>query len=259
MSGLSSSLGDSIGWMLLRSLWQGTAVAMALALALRLLRRAPAQARYLAACVAMALMLVLPVTAIGRPKAIATVVPAPRARDSQLPRAEDPADLEFYIAPALRPWRTRIVSIFPAIVGLWMTGAGVLSLRLLGSWVLARQWVRRDTRPLVCPLIDRLKERMGIRRAVTLLESARVEVPMVSGWLHLTAEKAERHPRAVVRAGKAAGGSPYRSSETRADGEPYARNLEEFARLPGGARGCQQSRPRDRPYIPKNRAWFKSR
>ncbi len=48
---------------------------------------------------------------------------------------------------------------------------------------MAREWVRRDTRPLVCPWIDRLKERMGIRRAVTLLESARVEVPMVSGWL----------------------------------------------------------------------------
>ena len=43
--------------------------------------------------------------------------------------------------------------------------------------------MRRDTRPLVCPWIDRLKERMGIRRAVALLESARVEVPMVVGWL----------------------------------------------------------------------------
>ncbi len=183
MNGLSSSLVDTIGWMLLDSLWQGAAVAMALALALRLLRRAPAQARYLAACVAMALMPVLPVTSVGRQKAIPPVVPAPRARDPQLPRAEEPADLKVYSALALRPWRTRIVSIFPAIVELWMTGAGVLSLRLLGSWVLARQWVRRDTRPLVYPWIDRLKERMGMRRAVVLLESARVEVPMVSGWL----------------------------------------------------------------------------
>ena len=64
-----------------------------------------------------------------------------------------------------------------------MTGAGVLSLRLLGGWASARRWVRRDTRPVVCPWIDRLKERMGIRRAVALLESARVEVPMVVGWL----------------------------------------------------------------------------
>jgi beta-lactamase regulating signal transducer with metallopeptidase domain len=183
VSGLCSSLVDTIGWMLLHSLWQGAAVAMALGLALHLLRTAPAQARYLAACVGMALMIVLPVTAVGRPNAIRSVIPAPRARDAQLLRADEPADLEVCSAPALRPWRTRIVPIFPAIVGLWMTGAGVLSLRLLGGWVLARQWVRRDTRPLVCPSIDRLKERMGIRRAVALLESARVEVPMVSGWL----------------------------------------------------------------------------
>ncbi len=82
MSGLSSSLVDMIGWILLHSLWQGAAVAMALVLALRLLRMAPAQARYLAACVAMALMLVLPLTAVGRPEAIHSVVPAPRAKAS---------------------------------------------------------------------------------------------------------------------------------------------------------------------------------
>jgi beta-lactamase regulating signal transducer with metallopeptidase domain len=183
VSGFSSFWVDTIGWMLLHSLWQGAVVAMALALVLRLLRRAPAQARYLAACFAMALMIVLPVAAVRGPEVIPWAVPAPRARDPQPPRAEEPADPEVYSTPALRPWQTRIVPIFPAIVGLWMTGAGVLSLRLLGGWVLARQWVRRDTRPLVCPWIDRLKERMGLRRAVALLESARVEVPMVVGWL----------------------------------------------------------------------------
>jgi beta-lactamase regulating signal transducer with metallopeptidase domain len=183
MSGLSSSGVDAIGWMLLHSLWQGAAVAIALALALLFLCRAPAQARYLAACGAMALMIALPAVAVWRPRAIPSVVPAPRPIDPQPTTAEGTVSTKLDSTPAPRSWRTRIVTIFPAIIGLWMTGAGVLSLRLLAGWVLARQWVRRDARPLVCPWIDRLKERMGIRRAVALLESARVEVPMVGGWL----------------------------------------------------------------------------
>ncbi len=183
MSGLSSSGVDAIGWMLLHSLWQGAAIAIALALVLLFLCRAPAQARYLAACGAMALMIALPAAAVWRPRAILSVVPAPRPIDPQPTTAEGTVSTKLDSTPAPRPWRTRIVTIFPAIVGLWMTGAGVLSLRLLGGWVLARRWVRRDTRPLVWPWINRLKERMGIRRAVAFLESASIEVPMVIGWL----------------------------------------------------------------------------
>ena len=136
MSGLSSSWVDAIGWMLLHSLWQGAAVAMALALVLRLLRRAPAQARYLAACVAMVLMIVLPVAAVGRPRGDPFGGSRP-SRDGS-PAADGPRNRpipKLDSTPALRPWQTRIVPIFPAIVGLWMAGAGVFSLRLLGGWV----------------------------------------------------------------------------------------------------------------------------
>ena len=176
--------------MLLHSLWQGAVVAMALGLVLRLLRRAPAQARYLAACMAMALMVALaggfPPAAGGDP-----FCGARRPARWSLPRCrQDWPSPSTTGTPALARRRIRFVDrlrpIFPAIVGLWMAGAGVLSLRLLGGWVQARRWVRRDTRPLAGPWIDRLdrlKERMGLRRVVVLLESARVEVPMVVGWL----------------------------------------------------------------------------
>ena len=76
--------------------------------------------------------------------------------------------------------------MLPAIVSLWMAGVAVFSMRLLGGWIQARRWVRHDTRPMTDPWIDRverLKERLGVHRAVALLESARVEVPMVVGWL----------------------------------------------------------------------------
>src|SRR5262249_18465121 len=76
--------------------------------------------------------------------------------------------------------------MLPAIVACWMAGVGLCSLRLLGGWFQARLWVRHQTRLMAAPWpgrIERLKERLGVRGVVALLESARVEVPMVVGWL----------------------------------------------------------------------------
>jgi beta-lactamase regulating signal transducer with metallopeptidase domain len=188
-SPLSSSWVDAIGWMLLHSLWQAAVVAIALDVVLRFLRQAPARARYLAACLAMTLIVALPAASLRRPEMIPSVEPTARVVDPEEPvrgfvfpeivetRATRPPGLSF--VGRLRP-------MLPTIVGLWMVGTGVFSLRLLGGWILARRWVRRDARPLAGPWIDRLgrlKERMRVARAVRLLESARIEVPMVVGWL----------------------------------------------------------------------------
>jgi bla regulator protein BlaR1 len=178
VSASSSHWGDPIGWMLLHSSWQGAVVAMALALALRFFRSAPAQARYLAACVAMALMIALPAATV-----IPSVAPVSHAIDGRRPLSEVLAAHDVYRIFVARSWLTWIIPNFPTIVGLWMAGAGIFSVRLLGGFVLARRWMRRDSRPLVWPSIDRLKERMGVGQAVALLESARVDAPMVIGWL----------------------------------------------------------------------------
>jgi beta-lactamase regulating signal transducer with metallopeptidase domain len=174
--------------MLLHSLWQDAVIAMALGLLLRLLRRAPAQSRYLAGCVAMALMVGLPAGSFRRPEASPSTLPAPHAAATATTPA--PAIPQLGSSPRSRAIESRSIDrlrpIFPAIVGLWMAGAGVFSLRLLGGWVQARRWVWRDTRPLDGPWIDRIdriKQRLGLRRVVVLLESARIEVPMVVGWL----------------------------------------------------------------------------
>jgi beta-lactamase regulating signal transducer with metallopeptidase domain len=176
--------------MLLHSLWQGAVVAMGLAVVLCVLRRAPAQARYLGACAAMILIVALPVATLRpsnerqrepRPHRDATAAPAivvtmtPIAPD----RTSTPRLAELRAAEQLKP-------MLPAIVGLWIAGVGVFSLRLVGGWVQARCWVRNRTQPRAehwPERVERLKERLGIRRAVALLDSVRVEVPMVVGWL----------------------------------------------------------------------------
>src|SRR2546423_14919420 len=56
---LGSPLGQAIGWALLHLLWQGLLVAAILAATLALLSKQSANARYLASCGALALLVVL--------------------------------------------------------------------------------------------------------------------------------------------------------------------------------------------------------
>src|SRR5216110_176857 len=56
---LAGPLGKAIGWALLHLLWQGVLVAAILATTLALLSKQSANARYLASCGALALLIVL--------------------------------------------------------------------------------------------------------------------------------------------------------------------------------------------------------
>jgi beta-lactamase regulating signal transducer with metallopeptidase domain len=180
----------TIGWTLLHSLWQGAGVAIVLALVLGVLRRAPSSARYLAACAGMMVMVALPVLALLRsgapdlrPRVDEGAAAGPPAIATRTAVVLDPGSIAAPDGPRIVG---RVEPMLPAIVALWMAGVGGCSLRLLGGWVQARRWARQHTRPLADPWPDRvarLKERLGIRRAVTLLESARIEVPMVVGWV----------------------------------------------------------------------------
>src|SRR4030042_583129 len=61
---LSHQVVYKLGWTLLHLLWQAGVVALLLAILLRLLRRASANFRYIVACSALALVVMLPVVTI---------------------------------------------------------------------------------------------------------------------------------------------------------------------------------------------------
>jgi GWxTD domain-containing protein len=67
----------------------------------------------------------------------------------------------------------------------WAVGCCLLLLRASGGWLWARRSLLRGARP-VAPLwrarADTLAERMGVRRAFLMLESARAAVPQLAGW-----------------------------------------------------------------------------
>lgn len=197
---------ESLGWALLHLLWQGTLVAAVLALALRVIGRQAAVARYALACGALALMLALPVATFGRHYASAAPASSAEAAVSTAVPAPAPATFTAPTFPAPRHAFTPAAPVFasgaelatlpgqalgfvgqslPWLVLAWGLGVALSSLRLLAGWLRLRRLVRAAT---PAPLewqqrLEALSSRLGMKRAVRLLQSAAVEVPSAVGWL----------------------------------------------------------------------------
>jgi len=58
---LSQEIVQKLGWTLIHFVWQAAAVALLLAIVLKLLRKSSANLRYMLACLALTLMVLLPV------------------------------------------------------------------------------------------------------------------------------------------------------------------------------------------------------
>ncbi len=178
----------ALGWALLHFVWQGALLAGLAALAMRLLRARSPQARYAVGCAALLLMVAAPV-ATG----LAAYDPAQALAAGPLPGggAERQAVLARLaeVARQVRPadaWRYRVEAAIPSLVAVWLAGILVLSLRLVGGWGYAQRLARREVRPATAALqrrLDELARRLELSRPVRLLESARVRVPTVVGWL----------------------------------------------------------------------------
>ncbi len=218
---LSQPLAERLGWALVHFLWQGALVAGLLVVVLRILRAASAEARYLAGCTALVVMASLPIVTLlclpdptpratpppvvmesptGRPVTGDLVAEEPFAvADSRTTASEtpmvavpiSPSDVPLSDASAevalswtetidekLRPW-------IPWFVAAWLGGVLFLSLRLLASWRSAQRMRLAGTSAApdrLTAMLEHVAERLGVRRAVDLLESTMIEVPAAIGW-----------------------------------------------------------------------------
>jgi beta-lactamase regulating signal transducer with metallopeptidase domain len=192
MEMLTGPFAQAIGWALLHLVWQATIVAGILAAVLALLPRESANARYTAACSALAFVFAMFVTTAIRAYDPAVAPVQTSAFDGStvnIPLTKVPAVI---VATAAASWRDRAIDAvssarqsLPIVVALWFAGVFFLSARLLVSWFrvralthgateAGREWQR---------VAARLSDALGLRRAVRLLESAAVEVPSVLGTL----------------------------------------------------------------------------
>lgn len=195
---LESPLGVALGWALLHFLWQGVVIAIAALFFWRL--RLGAHANYLAGIVALSAMLLAPIVTMvyadGRGQArvsiAGTSAPMTEAAGSEPVLIAGPVAASGQAAAAWLdatglPLAQRLREVAPAaMLGIWVAGVIFLSVRLLGGWVVARRLVTRDVTPAT-PEIERfarrVAEQLALGRAVRVLLSRAVTVPVLVGWL----------------------------------------------------------------------------
>ncbi|PYQ66471.1 MAG: hypothetical protein DMF53_03520, partial [Acidobacteria bacterium] len=167
---------------LMHFLWQGALVGLAAWIALSLLERAKASTRYAVALGALLLMAVLPFATAFR---LAGEIPRPAPAAVDAAPAAAPLVKAPETAGGAATVRTFGASLLPWIFNLWLAGVAALSLVHLGGLRRVRH-LSRQGRPMeeaLQALARDLGRRVGVRRAVALLESAAVSVPATVGWL----------------------------------------------------------------------------
>jgi uncharacterized protein involved in exopolysaccharide biosynthesis/beta-lactamase regulating signal transducer with metallopeptidase domain len=185
---------ERIGWILLHSLWQGALIGAGFSLVRLALRRQSAQARYLAGCVSLTLLLAAPMlTLVMSPTPVhesGTYFPvltnAERSPTVETIVSTPGSSGENGLVLAIQSAAIFLGQAAPWLTAAWLCGVAVSSCKLVrGFW-----WVqtvrRRDVDSVSLDLLehlDDLRRRLSISRPVRLLKSALVEVPTVVGWL----------------------------------------------------------------------------
>jgi beta-lactamase regulating signal transducer with metallopeptidase domain len=200
-----------LGWTLVHFVWQGFAIGLILAVVLRLLRKSSANLRYVSACAALALIVVMPAVTFRIVK-VAQLQPlqtekflTARLRYASPRQAEDIKNAEHRtqntegrtqinetdvivgdMLPTMQSLGVMIEPVLPYIVGGWLMGVFGLSLWHLGGWTqlqrLRRQMVK-EVAPALKVKLQQLSNALGIQRIVGIMESALVQVPTVVGHL----------------------------------------------------------------------------
>jgi beta-lactamase regulating signal transducer with metallopeptidase domain/protein involved in polysaccharide export with SLBB domain len=184
---------DALAWALVHFLWQGAALAGVAWALMRL--TSSASARYVIGVTTMGAMVIalgatfvslIPSDVPAAP-AWATGSPSETAFESAAPVVGDPAAATF-VTPEPAPAPAAVPFVLPTtwVLSVWAVGVCLLSVRVFGGWCLTRRIARHAGSPVgddVQHLAKRISARLGIRRVVQVVESTRVAVPMMIGWL----------------------------------------------------------------------------
>jgi beta-lactamase regulating signal transducer with metallopeptidase domain/HEAT repeat protein len=197
---------DAIGWALVHALWQAAALAALLAVALAASRRAAPAVRYVLAVATLVATLVLPLATVAwygpvvRDPVSQSALRAAEDRAADSPSAVSPGHRAATVSGAalrggddaaglpdgVARLRTRIAAALPVAVQLWAVGLVLALVRLAGGVFTLQRLVRRDAPPASTRLqaiTQRLARRMRVPGLVAVRESARLQVPVVIGWL----------------------------------------------------------------------------
>ncbi|PYJ00834.1 MAG: hypothetical protein DME25_19670, partial [Verrucomicrobia bacterium] len=196
---LNHPLAHRLGWVLLHSLWQGALIAAAFGLVRLALRRRSANARYLAGCLGLALILAAPAATLLFSQTL-----QPEAGRTALEAADQPrggilfpsilstgaaggiggSSAASKVTWPLQQGTELFGRLAPSLAALWLAGVVFFSARLTRScWWVSRMRSRDNELldPAWLETLNDLRCRLEISRPV--LKSALVEVPTAIGWL----------------------------------------------------------------------------
>jgi TonB family protein len=175
-----TAIAQALSVALVDFVWQGLLAAFLLWTALFLLRNRSARARYVASCVALAVLAMLPVVTAclvyNAPAALqAPAGWAPIAPQSMRAMAASPATAPLNWANRLARWALPI----------WSLGVLLFSLRLVWAsrQVSALRRQSKPAEPALLAIVTGLQERLKLTRAVRVLISAAADCPSVVGWI----------------------------------------------------------------------------
>lgn len=181
LSWMSIATVRDLGWTLVHFLWQGLLPAALLQAVLPLCRSAVARHNW--ALATLAVMAFAPVATFLFIHQQGSDI-TPQGSNTATISGEFPYDRfapHNVLVPTsvLTPW-------IDWLVVLWLAGVVVLSARALGGWYLAETLRRRDVFVLPADLLIRchaIQRSLGVKRSVQFLQSLRVSVPAVVGWV----------------------------------------------------------------------------
>jgi TonB family protein len=184
---LSTPLTRAIGLALFEFMWQGAVIGIATALILIVLQRRTPQARYVVACLGLAMMCVAPISTVVNNLPPRT---APRPDSPAAPTLRSPSTTVFLDVPdapisASRDARPAwLEPRLPYVVLIWIGGVSLLTLHLFHGWFRVRR-IHRSATALEddrwAETVRVMAERVGVLRPLRLLQSRLVDVPSVIG------------------------------------------------------------------------------
>lgn len=202
------------GAVLLHFVWQGAALALLAWVVLWLCQRQSAQLRYLLATGCLFLMLLCPVitwlslgehihhetAAAGTQPAInappfGNVRGAASTSPNSLPQGVEPAAASTVSTSAdATPFPNNESGLFqnsalentlPWLVAAWACGVVILSVRMIGGWLIVRNYVSNGNplRDTWTARVNQLADQVHLARPVRWIESSQVHVPQALGWM----------------------------------------------------------------------------
>jgi len=183
-----SEIVNALGWTLIHSLWQSTAVAVSLAIILLLLHKRSAAARYSISFTALILVFGF---------SLVTFKLQYNSAEKNIPKfVEKTKEIlpEFAVESNLSSGNENFTfniskkdfqKSFPIIITIWITGFIVLLIKYLGGIVYAKQLKTYKTfncNSFWQEKVIFLKKLTGVDKPVKMLESAITKVPMVIGY-----------------------------------------------------------------------------